>query len=708
MIAIRVIIICSVLLCATLGDCYAQKPELVVQTGHSDAVCSVAWSHDGRFIVSGSIDKTVKLWDGCSGREICSFIAPNCVYSVDWSPDGKFVASGCKPAGSEEDWNKSVIKVWDVNAGSEIRTLQGCSRVAWSGDGRMLAGGGVDNKGTEIIKLWDTHSWNETGIFTGHTSEVLAIAWSPDGKIVASGAMVPDGTEGEIKLWDIAAMKEIRTLHTKSYPRTIAWSPDGKTIAGGCRDCRIRLWDIESGKELHTFFLNPGKDGNYPSFFSVAFSPDGRYIAGGGWDICGQEGQTKLWEMDNGREVTAMNGGSPLAFSIDGVRLLYWNKEGTMRFMDMNTKKEIPAGILHTGRAGSVFSSVGFGPQVLDIAFDPTGKTLAAGSSDKPVKIWEFASGKGARSLKPPLTYAHSFSWSPDGKELAALGANSAGKSEVAIWDSVSGKKLHSFGYSPACLEMNETWSPTSKIFASPYDKGVKLWDPLSEKPIGTLAISAEGTFMPMAWKPDGKFLATGTGDKILLWNISSQKKSAILAGHSGITSLDWRPQGDLIASGCNDYTVKIWNVVAKKVINTLKGHKDSIWSLVWSPDGNTLASGSIDGTVRLWQTATGKELFTLKKLPGEIYSVDWSRDGRIVAAGYDDGTIILWDVSSGKKLATLVSFHGNDWVAFTPEGFFDGSPGGMASLNWRVGLTLFPVEAYFNKFHQPGLLQNI
>jgi hypothetical protein len=255
------------------------RAAVVPQLGHSDLVEAVAFSPDGRFIVSGSYDKTLKLWDAATGALLKTFMPKTFqghdrpVYSVAFSPDGRFIVSGSE---------NGTLELWDAASGREVWTLQWLSvvySVAFSPDGRTLAGSQY-----HTIKLWDA-SGREMRTLQGHTGLVYSVVFSPDGRTIASGS-----EDYTIKLWDAATGALLKTFpgHGESV-RSVAFSPDGRFIVSGSEDKTLKLWDAASGALLKTF---PGHD---KSVRSVAFSPDGRFIVSGS-----EDGTLKLWDAANG------------------------------------------------------------------------------------------------------------------------------------------------------------------------------------------------------------------------------------------------------------------------------------------------------------------------------------------------------------------------------------------------------------------------
>ena len=233
-----------------------------VQTlsGHRNNVNLVSWSPDGKYIVSGSKDNTIKIWDASTGTHVRTLEGhTSWVYSVAWSPDSKYIASS--------SWDKT-IKVWNISSGTCMQILTGhtscVNSVSWSPDGKHIASGSDDG----TIKVWNAQSGTCMQTLTGHTSCVNSVSWSPNGKYIVSDSYK------DITIWDAIAGTCIYTLkdHT-DWVYSVSWSPDGKYIASGSGDNTIKVWDTTTGTCIHTL------EGHDDWINSVSWSPDGKQIA---------------------------------------------------------------------------------------------------------------------------------------------------------------------------------------------------------------------------------------------------------------------------------------------------------------------------------------------------------------------------------------------------------------------------------------------
>jgi WD40 repeat protein len=184
---------------------------------------------------------------------------------------------------------------------------------------------------------------------------------------------------------------------------------------------------------------------------------------------------------------------------------------------------------------------------------------------------------------------------------------------------------------------------------------------------------------LSVGFSPDGQTLASGSRDNtIKLWDVNTGKELQTLTGHSNLVlSVGFSPDGQTLASGGVDQTIKLWDVQTGKELRTLTGHSHYVNSVGFSPDGQTLASGSYDKTIKLWDVQTGKVRHTLTGHSNWVFSVGFSPDslrgaaiGQTLASGGVDQTIKLWDVQTGKELRTLTGHsHSVNSVGFSPDG---------------------------------------
>jgi uncharacterized protein YjiK len=246
---------------------------------------------------------------------------------------------------------------------------------------------------------------------------------------------------------------------------------------------------------------------------------------------------------------------------------------------------------------------------IYTVVSSPDGKSLASGSHDRTIKIWDLETAQEIDTLSGHANSVYALAYSSNGKILASGSA----------------------------------------------DKTIKLWDAATGKEIRTLTGHAD-SISSLAYSLDGQYLASASWDRtIKIWNIATGKQLHTLTGHlDSIDTVAYSPDGNILASGSWDKTIKIWNVGTGKAIRTLTGHAQPVDTIAYSPDGRTLASGSEDKTIKIWDVGTGKEIRTLIGHGDTVDAIAYSPDGRTLASGSKDKTIKIWDVNTGKELNTL------------------------------------------------------
>ena len=638
------------------------NPELVFNVGHSAWGRSVCYSPDRKYVVSGSEDKTINIWEIETGRCIRTLEGhTDTVYAVCYSPDGKYIASGS---------GDGTIKLWEVSSGSCVKTLKAktvVTSLSYSPDGRYVASGSWD----KTIKLWDVASGECIKVFAGHTDLINSVCYSPNGKYIVSGSK-----DKTIKLWEVATGECIKTLagHTDRI-NSVCYSPDGKYIVSGSEDKTIKLWEAATGECIKTLSEHTSP------VYAVAYSLDGKTVASGSFDHT-----IKLWEVASGSCVKTLKAKTvvtSLSYSPDGAYLAssFWDNE--IKLWDIATEKCIKTFGGHTNSVSSV-------------AYSFDGKYLATSSADG-VKLWNVTTGEHVKKLNGQGNVVYS----PDGKYIASRTSKVVNLSEVATGECIKRFEGHTDTiYSVA-------YSPDGKYIASgSEDKTIKLWKVATGECVKTFEGHTD-TVYSIAYSPDGKYVASGSKDETInIWEVASGKCIKTLIGHTSyVTSIAYSPNGKYIASGSLDYTIKLWEVASGNCVKTFECG-GPVTSVCYRPDGTYLASCSWDDSIKIWNVATGECINTLTGHTDRVNSVCYSPDGAYLASGSKDNTIKFWNASTGTLLATTFCLDGEEWLTYTPEGFFAGSEWATKNLVHIVdGMKTVGIDQMYDSLYRPDLV---
>jgi len=689
----------------------------VVQIGHSAPVTSVDFSPCGRYVVSGSRDHTIKLWDVATGREIRTFRGhSDVVSSVKFLPDGRHIVSS--------SWDKSV-RLWDIATGSEIRVSKEhqyrIHDIAVSRTGKYALSGSEDrslilwslpscgvakrfggSSFTSIINRRATifpETRDVTSLFaqtlaklpgkkpgkpyaSGHMESVVSVHLSRHGTYALSGSQ-----DFSMRLWDISEGETVKTFKLPFVEfLAVALSPDGEYALSGNSDSVLRLWKISNGKVIYEL------KGHSAAVSSVAFSPNGQYALSGSWD-----GTLILWSASSGEPLKSFEGHSDrvnaVAFSPDGIYVLSGSDDHTLKLWNVYTGKEIK-----TLRGHSL--------GVCSISLSPNERFLLSGHDDQTMKLWDISTGEQIKVYRGHSGIVHSVVFSPDGR-MALSGSSDT---NIILWDVYAGRKMRIFKGHNGAVKSVALSRDNRYVLSGSDDQTIKLWDVWTGDEIKSFMLDHTYKINCVALSPDDRYALVGTeGKTFYLVGMSSGRIEKTLQGHFyGVNALSFSPDGKHAVSGGGDNLIKIWDISTGQLVRSFEGHEGRVKTAIFTPDGRYILSGSEDNTVKIWDATTGSTIKTLAGHSDAVTSATSTRDLHYIISGSADASIRKWDFKEESELVRLYGSINGEWITITPDGYYQNSTEGNYLVHWAAtgALETFTFEQFESHFKRPDLIQ--
>jgi len=628
---------------------------------HQQPVKALAFSAGGKLLASGGMDGRLLVWDIKTGKATSQLEGnPNGITALGFAPQGNRLLSGGADA---------MVLVWSQQTAQASakptllpKTLKGNDQGTWftrfSPEGGLLAAGGNDGS----VKIWRQHLCPEDGPFVGKTGTFWDAACSPDGKLVALGG------ERILVILDAVSGKVQKSISFQTQVAAVEFSPDSKLLAVGTGNWTkpnepgmCMLLDVQTGRVIANL------EGHKERLFRMRFSSDGSQLV----TAC-RDKILRVWEVPTGKLLKALD---PMPHFAKGMVMLPDGRvatagyDGWIRLWDLQKGREVRA-----FKAGKAWSS---------LAATPDGKYLAAGESPWEGKgpailgMWETATGKEVARFAGHQEKIMGLAITPDGGSIISVGGFSAKNGEIVHYDIRSRKALFRVKTPNHWIDAVAI-SPNGRTAFTAAASGMVCWSfSFEEKPERTWAAHKEavlcGTFAL-----GGSVLATGCNDgSIGLWDPETSQSIGVLTGHKGaIRGLAVSPDQSILASASDDQTLKLWDVKNQKLVESIPANQKAN-SVAFFPNGNLLVCGCGDqksgkpGELMVWDREAKQVSYLLPNVDSAAYSVAVSPDGAWIAASLGDGSkgsLKIWNPKN-REMVKDVPVDNLGPIGFSPDG---------------------------------------
>jgi WD40 repeat protein len=651
-----------------LWDLTAEDPAAspLVLRGHKDDITTVAFSPDIHWLVTGSADQTARLWDLSAPNPTASSIVlrghEEWIETVSFSPDGHWLVTGS---------GDTTARLWDLTASNPAAPLvlydhkSSITAMAISPDSHWLVT--ASENGT--ARLWNLMVDDPSPtpvILPGYVEGILSVPMeiSPNSDWLVTGSW----KETTVRLWNLTAHDPTIPVVLDGHKggiSTVVISPDNHWLVTGSYDATAQLWDLTAIDPATAPVILSGHE---REISSVAISSDSHWLVTGS-----EDGTARLWNLTAPDPTIPIildghkEGISTVAFSPDNYWLVTGSRDGTARLWNLTIPDPAATPIVLRGHDWTVSN----------VTISADSRWLVTGSKDGTTRLWNLTAPDS--TVMPIVLHGHEeriqdVAFSPDTHWLVTSSYDKTAR----LWNLTTSDPTatpivlggHERGISTVTIGPNSHWLVTGSE-----DATARLWDLTATDPATDPIILSghEREISNVAISPDSQWLVTASFDGTArLWNLTDVDPTTVpivLRGHEGgINAMAISVDGRWLVTGGWDATARLWDLTtpdSTALPIVLQGHKGRISTVTFSPDNHWLVTGaSGDATARLWDLTVPDPAATpiiLGDHKGGISTVTISADGHwLVTGGSWDATARLWDLTAPDPAATPVNLRGH------------------------------------------------
>ena len=683
----------------------SQSIETIIQKGHELAVIAVAISPDSNYVATGSRDKSAKLWELSTGREVRSFLGHEAsVNGLDFSHDGKYLITSS---------GDNSVRIWETANGKEIfKTEPDHERltdVALSANGKFFVTGGYG----DTARVYDFQTKKILARIPVNADKGrgygISIAISPDNQWISFGEDNRVARLYNTSNWQQVYKFEFTEGFCGGCFTSVAFGPDKKNFFMASHNGPLKKYNLNNGQLVKQFLDKVGE------LHALGVSPDGKKL------MVAEDTLVTIYDTESGKEIQKIDPAlteeiNECVFTQDGKKILITSNDNTVTIWDLmkNKKAGSLTGFLNDRDKGGLtydqdnFWDAGMAKYMRFknyLLISKDGKELIKGKFGTKVKRWDIASGKALMEYTGHKKAVLCYDLSNDGKRLVTGG----GDGKIILWNTQTGDSIQTIqSYRQPILDIHFSNDET-QVTTSSWDATMKIHDLKTKKLLHYWEFNEFGSAFTISWGPNDLYLFSGQHKELTMWEIDSHEPVRKFIGHQDqISSMRLSTDQNALLTASWDGSVRVWDIGTGLMTKKLKGHTSAVHAAIYSGDEKSVFSAGADRVIRMWDLQNSTVSRTFEGHNAEVTSLLLSPDNKMLISHGADGVTKFWDLTSGKEFFEHIHFGEKEWMVKNPEGYFHGTEEARKYIHFVNGMKTYGVDQFFEEFYRPDLLPKI